>query len=287
MSGKVEHLTNTAYGFPRGRARRIKPVALACIHITGNSRTAAMTDLHAAAQAERNYANRGGSHGPSAHEYIARDGWAIEAIDPLRYAAWSNGDVNAPHTSNPGVARAVAFRARGYNVNEAYWYEAECIGYGTAKPVTAAQKQHLAGRIAALSKASGLRVNRETVHGHWEINGVDRASCPCPPSQHESFLRDVIARANAILTPAIPSSYSIRIAHDAAIRIYTLGTNGCIRGWTDETWTGAASSATCTQPVHRVTCKGSSGATTTVVKNGKYAGKVLRVHDGVTVVPRA
>lgn len=286
MTVSRQLLTNGAYGFPRGHARRVKPVALACVHICGNKSTAAMADLHGAAQGERNYANRAGSNGPSAHYYIARDGWAIEAIGS-GYAAWSNGDVNHPHLSNPGVARAVAFRGKGYNVNEAYWVEAECIGYGSTYPITTPQKQALAERIAAMAKLSGLPVNRETVHGHWEVNGIDRQNCPCPPSQHEPFLADVIARANAILAPK-PATYTLHIAHNAIVRTYTLAPTGCIRaGWTDETWTGAASSASCTKPVHRITCTGHSGGTTTRVLNGRYKGKTLRVGAGVTVTTNA
>ncbi len=205
MTVVVAHLTNLAYGFPsRGSARRVKPVALACIHITGNSRTAAMTDLHAAAQGERNYANRAGSPGPSATHYIARDGWAIEAIDWRRYAAWSNGDVASPNTANAGIKRVLALRAKGYNANEAYALELENVGYGSGYPITAAQSQAMAALIAEASRATGLPVSRETVHGHWEINGVDRANCPCPPARHEPFLADLIARANAILAPATP-----------------------------------------------------------------------------------
>jgi len=283
MTTSVQHLTNGAYGFGAAKVRRVKPVALACIHITGNSKTAAMASAREAAQLERNYANRAGSRGPSAHYYVARDGWTIEAVDPARFAAWSNGDVSSPHLSNPGVARAVAFRAKGLNTNEAYWIEAECVGFGTAHPITSAQKQAMAEKIAAYSKASGLPVNRETVHGHWEINGVNRQNCPCPPSQHESFLADVIARAYAILHPA-PLKYTLHIAHNAHVRVYPLGANGCLaKPWVDEVWSGRASTASCTKAVHRATCDGTSGAITTKVVTGKYKGKTLRVGAGVTV----
>lgn len=189
-------LTNGAYGFPKGQPRRVTPVALACCHITGNSRTAVYTDLHAAAQAERNYANRVGSNGPSSTLYIARDGWGIEAIDATKHAAWSNGDVSSPNTANPGIRRVLALRAKGYNANEAYWEEFECVGYGSAYPITQAQVDTMGVRIAARSKASGLPINRETVHGHWEINGVDRQNCPHP--DHERFLDRVIAAARAV-----------------------------------------------------------------------------------------
>lgn len=113
-------LTNSAYGFPRrGMSRRVQPVALACIHITGNSRTANNADFHQAALDERNYANRRGSLGPSAHDYIARDGYIVQAIDRRHYAAWSNGDVARPNTLNAGIRRVLALRAKGYNANEA------------------------------------------------------------------------------------------------------------------------------------------------------------------------
>jgi hypothetical protein len=104
MTTVTAHLTNKAYGFAtRGASRRVKPPILACIHITGNRRTAANPDRHQAARDERTYANRPGSNGPSAHYYVARDGWAIEAIDPAKYAAWSNGDVASPPSSETGI----------------------------------------------------------------------------------------------------------------------------------------------------------------------------------------
>ena len=204
MTTVTAHLTNKAYGFPtRGAGRRVKAPILACIHITGNRRTAANPDRHQAARDERNYANRAGSNGPSAHYYVARDGWAIEAIDATKYAAWSNGDVDSPNTANAGVAKVLALRAKGYNANEAYWLEFECVGYGSTYPITKAQQEFCASKIAAMAKATGLPINRATVHGHSDINSVNRASCPCPKASREAFLGEVIARANAILPPPI------------------------------------------------------------------------------------
>lgn len=204
MTILTSHLTNKAYGFPaRGAKRRVMAPILACIHITGNRRTAANPDRHQAARDERNYANRAGSPGPSAHYYVARDGWAIEAIDPATFAAWSNGDVASPNNANAGIAKVLALRTKGSNANEAYWLEFECVGYGSSYPITVAQKQFCATRIAAMAKATGLPVSRATVHGHSDINSVNRASCPCPKAGREAFLGDVIARANAILRPPI------------------------------------------------------------------------------------
>lgn len=113
------------------------------------------------------------------------------------------GDVASPNTANAGIAKVLAVRARGSNANEAYWLEFECVGYGSTYPITKAQKQFCTTRIAATAKATGLPVNRVTVHGHSDINSVNRASCPCAKTSRESFLGDVIAKANAILQPPI------------------------------------------------------------------------------------
>jgi N-acetylmuramoyl-L-alanine amidase CwlA len=75
-------LTNKAYGYPtRGAKRRRKPTILACLHQTANAKASAIQ--------ERNYANRTGSHGPSATAHVDRDSTVVRAIDPLNYAAWS------------------------------------------------------------------------------------------------------------------------------------------------------------------------------------------------------
>jgi len=206
-------LTNGAYGFGVNKIRRVQPVAIACVHVTGNSKTAAYTDLHAAAQAERNYANRVSSDGPSAHLYIARDGWGIEAVDATKYASWSNGDVSSPNTANPGIKRVLALRAKGYNANEAYWEEYESVGFGSNYPITDAQMRTMAERIAARSASSGLPIDRETVHGHWEINGIDRQNCPNP--NHEAFLDKLIDMAKGadvtipISTTTAPGVYDV------------------------------------------------------------------------------
>ena len=91
-------LTNKAYGYPtRGAKRRRKPTILACLHQTANAKATAMQ--------ERNYANRTGSWGPSATAYIDHDGTVIRAIDPAKYAAWSQGDVARPNTKIPTMSR--------------------------------------------------------------------------------------------------------------------------------------------------------------------------------------
>ena len=85
-------LTNKAYGYPtRGARRRRKPTILACLHQTANAKATVI--------GERNYANRAGSPGPSATAYIDRDGTIVRAIDPVEYAAWSQGA--ASHRLSP------------------------------------------------------------------------------------------------------------------------------------------------------------------------------------------
>ena len=185
-------LTNKAYGYPtRGARRRRKPTILACLHQTANATATAI--------GERNYANRAGSPGPSATTYIDRDGTIVRAIDPAKYAAWSQGDVASPNTKIPTIAAAVA---SGVNLNEWFYESIECSGAGT-EPFTDAQFEAVAHVVAAASQALGIPVNRSTVVVHADINSVSRRSDPWPPVTREARVKRVIARANAILRPPI------------------------------------------------------------------------------------
>ena len=85
-------LTNGAYGYPKGAARRRKATILACLHQTANTATAMQ---------ERNYANRAHSTGPSATAYIDRDGSIVRAILPGKYAAWCAGRRGPPRPHDP------------------------------------------------------------------------------------------------------------------------------------------------------------------------------------------
>ena len=190
-------LTNGAYGFPtRGAKRRIKPTVLAVVHITGNAKNLGLL----AAVGERNYANRTGSLGPSAHTYLGRsaDATTIDAISPASYAAWSNGDFNAPNRLNAGVARLLALKAKGYNGNEGVYWEVECVGSPVVAEVTPYQIEFLAGRLARYSIASGIAISRTTVLLHADINSIDRARCPFAASVREARLAALIKRANVI-----------------------------------------------------------------------------------------
>jgi N-acetylmuramoyl-L-alanine amidase len=202
MGVVIEHWDNDRYGFPAGRKRRVDPVALACIHITGNRNTAKNVDLERAMRDEWSFAR--GAAPPSAHYYVARDGSAIEAIDPIRFAAWSNGDVMEPNRSNRGVERVLEF-AESHNANEAYWLEFECVGFGSRHRVNSAQKQTVAEIIAKHAERTGMPINRNTVHGHGDLNSISRSSCPVAAGKREVFMADVIARARAVLDPPNPN----------------------------------------------------------------------------------
>jgi hypothetical protein len=185
-------LTNKAYGYPtRGARRRRTPTILACLHQTANAKATAMR--------ERNYANRAGSRGPPATAYIDRDGTIVRAIDPVKYAAWSQGDVASPNRKIPTIAAAVA---SGVNMNEWVHESIECSGAGT-EPFTDAQFGSVARLVVAAHKATGLPINRSTVVVHADINSVSRRSDPWSPAIREARVKRVIARANAILRPSI------------------------------------------------------------------------------------
>ena len=193
MTTTTAPLTNKAYGYPtRGARRRRKPTILACLHQTANAKATAIQ--------ERNYANRAGSWGPSATAYIDRDGTVIRAIDPVKHAAWSQGDVAHPNTKIPTIGGRR--RPSGVNMNEWVYESIECSGAGP-EPYTDAQFEAVAHLVAAASKVRGIPINRSTVVVHADINSVSRRSDPWPPATREARVKRVIARANAILRPPI------------------------------------------------------------------------------------
>lgn len=190
---KQDLLTNKAYGFPtRGAKRRIKPTALACIHITDNPKNQGAN----AAQNERDYANRGQSMGPSAHFYVNRDGSGIKAIDWINFAAWSNGDLSKPFVQNNGIATIVKKHNQGYNANECFAVEVENVGFAKVSgQLTTAQKRRCARLIARASIQFGLPINRDTVLPHAYINTIDRQNCPALPKLRDALLDDIVLRA--------------------------------------------------------------------------------------------
>ena len=124
----------------------------------------------------------------------------------------------------------------------------------------------------------------------WWINDP---ICPAGRWEDEAVLHKYAAKLSAsilygVFTTRVPrpvTRYVLHIAHNAVVRIYPLGANGCLaRPWVDDTWDGRASSAACTKPTSRKTCDGRSSATVVRVTNGTYKGKTIRVgSSGVTV----
>lgn len=195
------HLTNGAFYALRG----VDPVVLAVVHITDNRQNALAEPVDQAAQRERNYANRAGSGGPSAHFYVNRNGSAVQAVD-LAHAAWSNGDLKNPNLANAGVRRLAALRAQGINANRAVYLETECVGWDApAGQWTAEQFETVAQLIADGSRATGLPINRDTVLPHAYINTIDRANCPFLHGGLERDMDRLVARAKALATPTPPA----------------------------------------------------------------------------------
>lgn len=194
-------LTNSAYGFPtRGHARRIEPPILAVVHITGNAGNQGPN----AAVAERNFANRIDSPGPSAHYYVNRDGSCVHAINEVHFAAWSNGDLDQPNDDLGGIDKMLAIVRKGYNANEACYLEIECVGTATgAGQWTDAQYDTVAALIADAADVTGMEISRDTILTHADINSVDRVNCAFLKAHREDDLARLIAlaRGNADVKP--------------------------------------------------------------------------------------
>lgn len=193
----TSHLTNGAFFALRG----VDPIVLAVVHITDNRSNALMEPRDQAAQRERNYANRAGSEGPSAHFYVNRNGSAVQAVD-LAHAAWSNGDVKNPNLHNEGVRKLVALRAQGINPNRVVYLETECVGWDeSAGQWQSAQFDTVAQLIANASKTTGLPINRTTVLPHAYINTVDRGDCPFLHHNLDRDMDRLVARARVLAQP--------------------------------------------------------------------------------------
>lgn len=209
-------LKNGAYGFPRGSQRRIKPWILACVHITGNARTARMPagiDKGDGTRAEVDYmALPGNPGGNSAHSYVARDGSMLDCIPWDTYAAWNNGDIVTkagglarPNTRLASVKRIIAklgrtngryFVRSTFNPNEAFWWEVEATGARKdGLGLTDQQVTRIAQRIARISIKKKLAISRNTVLMHADIDGIDRLGCPWPAHLREKKHAELIAEA--------------------------------------------------------------------------------------------
>lgn len=187
--------TNNAYGYPNaGDERRVEPIFLAALHHTANP-----SKPPATAQQERDNVNKQADPQRSAHLYIERrDGLpSIWAVKPTTYAAWSNGVVRAPLVDTPGIKELVAFKAKGYNANEAYDVEIEiCANAANGYPITDVQVDTVAFVLAQRSLKSGVPIERRTVHLHHQIDSTGKPFCPVPIAEGEAFALRVVDLAN-------------------------------------------------------------------------------------------
>lgn len=195
-------LSNRAYGFPRGERRRRKPTVIACVHITGNRNTARMPEgigSGSGTRAEVAYMARPGNPGGnSAHSYAARNGDMLDCIPWDTYAAWNNGALRRPNTALASVRRIVANEKRlgsRYNPNEEFWWEVEATGYPGSFPLTKAQLDTIAQRIARISIAKGIAISRNTVLLHADLDGVNRLNCPFSAKSREKQAKALVALA--------------------------------------------------------------------------------------------
>lgn len=185
-------LTNSAYGYPfSSNPRRFEPIALACLHVTDNSKSPPAT-----AKEERDNVNNNQPGGPSAHVYRNRDGSTVYAIDHDKYAAWSNGDVKSPKTTVAAKRVLDWMSSLKANCNEAFWLEIENCGRYSPYPITVKQIDGNAVDIAREAIRRGLPINRTTVMPHSDFNTVDKSGCPVPAAETEAFLTKVIDQAN-------------------------------------------------------------------------------------------
>lgn len=187
---------NPNYGYPFVHsARRHGTPIVGVTHITGNYQLPS-------AMAEVQYASRVGS-GASFHFCVNRNGTVVQAIDPFLFAAWTNGDINKPDTSNPYVAAMVG---SGYNPNEFNLVAIENVGFessdGAPAPLTDAQVEANAQIYAwAAKKVGRASIHIDRVVGHRMINSVTRWHCPAY-ADLLALRRRIQSRANEILGAA-------------------------------------------------------------------------------------
>jgi hypothetical protein len=133
-----------------------------------------------------------------------------------------------------------------------------------------------------------LRWDRE--RGYRSLPREGEADASHLTHTHVSWYRDAEKRDHTItFRPyfAPPVRFRVVVEAGATVRVYGLGATGtpkCIDRWTDQVWSHPASSAPATYSVRRQTCDGTSAATTSLVTGGAFAGKHVRIGQGVSLV---
>jgi N-acetyl-anhydromuramyl-L-alanine amidase AmpD len=133
--------------------------------------------------------------GASCNYYIGKDGTIYELV-PWQEAAWTNGKVSKPDTSNALIAKWVR---NGWNPNTrtiSIEHEGEA-----RDTLTAAQIASNNRLTAWLSQVAGIPISRTTIIGHYQIDSVDRPYCP---SFSDAEWRALVDGANALLNVSQP-----------------------------------------------------------------------------------
>lgn len=184
------------WGYPKGVEREApRPnEGFSVVHITGNHRLPS-------ADGEITWRQTDPADQNSATFFVNRDGSIRQALsDPLHMAPWSNGDVQNPDLRNARIAACV--RA-GVNPNLRTIVSIENVGYEPGHPITPEQVTSNARIIAHYHRAAGAPVDRETVIGHYQINGKDRPNCP---GVDKSVLDRIVAEAQQIYGGELPDT---------------------------------------------------------------------------------
>jgi hypothetical protein len=184
------------WGYPMGSLRPTPPSANAysVIHITANI---------ASAENEAAWRIRDTALQNSATFFVNRDGSVVQTLgDPFRMDPWANGDVKAPDTTNPRIARMVR---DGVNANERTLVAIENVGNEIAwgsvpggHPITPAQEETDARIIAYYHPKAGVPISREAVIGHYQLNSVTRTNCP---ARDKRLIDRIVARARVLAAP--------------------------------------------------------------------------------------
>lgn len=203
------------WGYPMGflRPTPLPDEGFSVVHQTGNMQLPSADGEITWRQTDRGLQN-------SATFFVNRDGSVRQALgDPLHMAPWANGDVQQPDLGNPRIADAV--RA-GVNPNLRTLVAIENVAFDIAgtgdAPITPAQEYADAAIIRYFHARAGIPVSRETVIGHYQINGTDRPNCP---AVDKSVIDRIVALAGGTqedpmlewygrVRPQLPKNLTIR-----------------------------------------------------------------------------
>lgn len=161
--------------------------------------------------------------GASCNYYIGKDGTIYELV-PWQEAAWTNGKVSKPDTSNALIAKWVR---NGWNPNTrtiSIEHEGEA-----RDTLTAAQIASNNRLTAWLSQVAGIPISRTTIIGHYQIDSVDRPYCP---SFSDAEWRALVDGANALLNVSQPQPEPAPTPEQETITLngHTI-TGGILQAW--------------------------------------------------------